>query len=130
MAGTRPFKAEVVRRRWSGPRRGDGAAGQESAITISPPPRVLDALRHDLVAAGLQEVGDLIVTEVSLTYTEAELTGQPLGQGEEVYWRLSAADGTGQGVAPRYFTLSKPPWPDREKDLGWTVTLRRAEVQS
>lgn len=128
--GTRPFKCYVVRRHWTGERRGEGTLVWDSETEITPAPRVdLGSLFHRLSDLGLESDGEIVLREVSLTYTEAELTGQPLADNEECFIRL--VEGQGQGIVSRDFVLatSKRPEPDREKDIGWRVTLTHAHFE-
>jgi hypothetical protein len=124
--GVQQYVVTVIRRRWNGGERGLGISTVVSSIALSPPPVVRDSLGYELRDSGLTEVGDITLTEVSLQYTEAELTGQPLGDDEEFLYRLT--DARGQGIAPDYFVIAAPPVPDRTRDIGWRVRLKRVEA--
>ena len=78
-------------------------------------------LRFDLLASGLDETWQIVLTEISLTYTEAELSGQTSTANQEVYYKL--VDAQGNGMATRYFDVHRPPVPDRDKGIGWILTL-------
>jgi hypothetical protein len=124
--GVQQYTVTLVRRRWDGGERGAGNVTVLSETVLTPPPVVVGMARYELRAGGLQEVGDITLREVSLTYTESELTGRPLDDGEEFFYRLT--DARGQGIGADYFILAAPPVPDRTRDLGWRLTLRRAEI--
>lgn len=126
IAGDRQWNVTLVRRRWSGTRVGEGTASFISQTTISPTPRVEQYVHDELRPAGLEEEGAVIVTEISLTYSEADLTQQPVAANEEVYVRVT--DAQGQAIAPRFYTLSRPPEPDRTKRMGWRLHLKRIQV--
>ena len=110
------------------PNRGEGVATRITT-EILPAPKVDEAgdvLKHLFSAIGRLEVGDLALSEVSLTYVENELTGYPLLQNEEFYFKMM--DQWGQGLRTRYFTHTGPPWADRQKSIGWIVSLKRCEM--
>jgi hypothetical protein len=128
--GVRQWRVIVVRRRWSGARRGQGTPSFVSQLELDPRPlvRVPDAqiaLHLEMELQGRQEAGLIDLVEVSLRYSEGDLTGGELAANEELYYRL--IDGEGQGLLVRHYVLDGPPRPDREKTLGWVVHLRRAE---
>lgn len=113
-------------RSWSGSRRGDGTLGSETATEITPTPRVgwadgAGRLRFDLHPTGLDEAGQIVLTEISLTYTEAELSGQTATAAQEVYYKLT--DAQGNAMSARYFVVHRPPVPDRDTGIGWILTL-------
>lgn len=113
-------------RSWSGTRRGEGTLGAETATEITPTPRVgwadgAGRLRFDALPTGMNEDGEILLTEVSLTYTLAELSGQTTTAAQEVYYKL--VDRQGNGLATRYFNVKRPPIPDRENGIGWIIAL-------
>ncbi|MCG8423692.1 MAG: hypothetical protein MJE77_37820 [Proteobacteria bacterium] len=126
--GTRPHTVEVVRRTWTGPRRGEGTAS-DVRTAISPPPAVHVRVGNRLRPAGLEEEGDVVLTEISLTWAENELHEPALADTEEHYFRIIGAHG--QGVRPRYYVPMKPPVVRRGDHQGdqidWRLELRRVE---
>lgn len=113
-------------RSWSGTRRGEGTLGSETAAQITPTPRVGWAdgsgrIRFDLNPGGLEDAGQIVLTEVSLTYTQAELAGSTSTVTQEVYYKL--VDAQGNGMATTYWVVHRPPVPDRDKGIGWILTL-------
>ena len=123
--GLRQFRLHTVRRAWTGEAVGDG--DYEDLITeITPRPVVnayQDNIMNQLEPCGLQEAGMVLISEVSLSYTEAELTGGALAANEE--WFLLLQDGHGQQIQLRDFVMMSPPFPDRETDIGWKIRLKR-----
>lgn len=129
--GARPHRVFVVRRAWTGPRVGEGTL-VDAETEILPRPAVLTAGLHgELRPAGLEEEGDIVVSEISLTWTEPELFSPTLAAGEQHLFRLD--DAHGQLGRSRYYVPSGPPvavWGDQVRDdvLGWTLHLKRAEA--
>jgi hypothetical protein len=129
--GARPFRTFVVRRTWVGPRAGEGAM-TEVATEILPRPAVLVAgLRGDLRPAGLDEEGDIVVSEISLRWTEPELYSPTLTDVQRHMFRID--DAHGQGVRSRFYVPTRPPTPirgdsDRPDVLSWSIELRRQET--
>ena len=103
-----PIRRQALRR-WSAPTPRIGWADGSGRI------------RFDLNPGGLEEAGQIVLTEISLTYTEAELSGQTATANQEVYYKL--VDAQGNGMATRYFDVHRPPVPDRDKGIGWILTL-------
>lgn len=131
--GVRQFRVYLVKRRWSGTCRGEGTPTFVYQNEITPQPKVdlLSALetfgvQFRQTEFGREEEGDIFVTEVSFTYTEAELLGGTLANNEEFYYRL--VDAYGQGIQTRYFIPSRPPESDRVKTMGYRLQLRRVEI--
>lgn len=124
--GVRQFRCYLLKAIWSGGRVGLGAKRISYIKELIPAPRVKLDDRHDLTPGGLQESGIATLTEVSLTYTQAQLLGEPMAAGEEFFYLL--VDGLGQGISRRVFVPQDHPWPDREKDIGWQVKIRRVDL--
>lgn len=125
--GARDFRAFVVRKAWDG---GEVGVGNETDVVVTeilPLPNVSAIGVHgELRPAGLEEEGDLVLSEVSLTWTEGELySPDDLAANEQHLIRLDGA--TGQGVRSRYYVPAAPPVPDRT-GLGWVMRLRRVEA--
>lgn len=109
---------------------GDGSTEFVTQTTLDPQPHVSwDARDYRLdpnAGCGLVDAGYCTLREVSLTLTEDELLGSPIASGDEVYYRIS--DAQGQSIETTYWVVTGTPEPDREKDIGWIVKLRRYEV--
>lgn len=129
--GARPFRVFVVRRSWAGARAGEGVA-TDVVTEILPRPAVLVAgLRGDLRPAGLDEEGDIVVTEVSLTWTEPELFSPSLADNQRHLFRTD--DAHGQLGRSRFYVPTRPPtqiWGDSDRPdvLSWSIELRRVET--
>lgn len=129
--GVRQFSVRVIRKLWSGARGGLGAARIDHISEIVPAPRVRLLDNHVLTEGGLQEVGAAVVDEISLTYSESQLVGGSHGDlavAEEFFWRFD--DRIGQGVTQRVYIPQDHPWPDREKNIGWEIKLRRDDARN
>ena len=130
--GTRPFDCQTILRTWLGESglNGDGDF-RDVVTTITPAPRIEQwaGSKWVLLAAGVHEDGTIRVSEVSLSYTYAELTGAGIGAGpggslqqnQQFFYRL--VDAHGQGQEDRILKQSRPPFVDREKTIGWVMWL-------
>jgi hypothetical protein len=127
--GLRQFRVYLETVTWSGGRRGVGT-GSLVSVEITPSPSVKapnnqGAQHWEGTPAGRVEEGELQLEGVSLTYTEAQLTGGSPAAGVEFRYKIT--DAQGQGIAARYYVPIAPPFADREKTIGWKVGLRRVE---
>jgi len=126
--GVRSYRTFLVLRTWSG---GDFGVGRPVDVEkeIRPQPLVWtwDGMRWGLEACGLNEMGEIKLTEVSLTYTDADLTGPDLEPNQA--WYIKLTDAQGQGSPARYFVHVRPPFKDRVKDMGWVVWLKFINLQ-
>lgn len=127
--GVRQWDVYRVVRTWSGSRPGTPTATSftDVATAITPIPEVLevDSMRLQLPPTGTYEDGDVKLTGISRTYTEAELTGTASTANVEVFYKL--ADKLGGGQADRYFTVVGKPL-SRPDNAEITMHLRRAVV--
>lgn len=122
--GTRQWRVFTRQRTWSNGRVGDGSA-IDVDTELTPAPRVrADNLYRQPIPAGMDEMGDIVIDQVSLTYTEAELAGGPGTAGVE--WFIVLKDAQGQATADRLYQLKEPPKPDRTKTIGWVMRLQRS----
>lgn len=138
--GVRAFRVYTVLRTWDGGYVGEGTAS-EVETEITPQPRVLPystagamaGLAYKLEPCGLDEAGLVILKEVSLSYTQAELTGRPVVDGVEQSmadgqeWVIRIREAHGQEQSYKDFKIKGAPFPDRENDVGWELRLTRAE---
>lgn len=124
--GVRAFRVYRVIRTWSGEVEGDGDP-TDVAGELRPQPhvKIWDGLRWVAAVCGIRELGEVKLTEISLTYTERQLTGQPLGKNQTCFFAIGEAHGQGSEI--RLFANTRPPFIDREQDMGWTLFLRRVE---
>ena len=130
--GVRAYRVFTVLRTWSGGAVGRGSK-TDTEVELLPQPRVdvWDGRKFEMATCGLDEGGDVRLSEVSLTYTHAELT-RGLGSGTTLaanqQWLYRIAEANGQAQPSTYWVLSKSPFVDREKTLGWIVWLTLADV--
>lgn len=120
--GVRPFRVYTVLRSWTGEQEGEGSHF-DVISEITPQPRVgfWDGYKFALTPLGTHEDGEVQISEVSLTYTYDELSGGTLGLNQQ--WFYVLVDAHGQGCPDRYLRINRPPFPDREKNIGWEVRL-------
>lgn len=123
--GVRQFRCYLVKAIWSGGLVGIGSKRISYVKELIPSPKVKLDDRHDLTPGGLQETGTATLTEISLTYTQAQLLGEPMAAGEEFFYLLT--DRFTQGISRRVFIPQDHPDSDREKDIGWAVKVRRVD---
>jgi len=125
--GVRAYRVYRVIRSWSGGEIGEGEM-TDVAGELRPQPRVKiwDGLKFVQAVCGIRELGDVKLTEVSLTYSDADLTGQPLEAHQEMFLALGEAHG--QASPLRLWAHTQPPFIDREVDMGWVLHLRRVEA--
>ena len=130
--GARPYRVSLVWTRWTGGERG---AGQEEIVReemILPTPVVKDlsGLRNRLTPIGLDEVGDLQVSQISPRYTEDLLMGRvsddghPISEDESFFYEVFAPGHDHTGIRRRFFPVSAPTYEPTKFE--WKVNLRRA----
>ena len=123
--GFRQFNVHLVTVTRTNMRAGDPRNKTVTETLMDPLPRVNPyRTANKLEACGLDEAGVVEVTEISMTYTEDELTGKSLGKDVEFYWKIS--DAQGQATCTRYFTVERDPYPERECCPQWKILLRLA----
>jgi len=132
-AGDRQWNVAVVRRVYPSGRRGDLSAGAPTVtvLTLSPHPRVQfptddKGVHFEMQPHGKLEEGPCTISEISLAYSEDQLTPKNLGADTEFYYRLT--DAQGQQIPARHYVPAGPASPDREMNMGWTITLVRRQV--
>jgi len=130
MFGVRAFRVYTVLRTWAGQMVGDGDF-TDVVTELTPQPRIeqWDGYKWVLMPSGVHEDGLIRMTEVSLTYTHAELTGAlDAGQrNQQFFFRL--VDAYGQANEDRILRHSRPPFVDREKTMGWICWLMDMNVE-
>ncbi len=121
--GTRPWAVSIITRSWSGGRRGVGSPSVK-VLTLDPTPRVERVTKDRMGPAGREASGSVVLTEVSLRYSEAELQPSIL-DGNEVAYRLTEI--RGQKQKPKYYVLAASPVPRRgdktADNTDWYVLL-------
>lgn len=125
--GVRAYRVYRVIRTWGGKTAGEGAF-TDDAGELRPQPRVRqwDGLKYVQAVCGVRELGDVKLTEVSLTYSAEQLDPRTLRGNQELFFAMG--DAHGQGSPMRLWANAVPPFIDREKDMGWVLHLRRVEA--
>lgn len=129
--GLRPYRVYLIRTRWSGKRRGEGVETVFSEKEVTPTPKIdqISSLQNQLLDIGLDETGQLTVSEISPRYTETELTGvaqdgAEIPRNETFYWEVDLSRGDLDAKRRRRFVPKTAVYYDAE-NLQWTVTLTR-----
>jgi hypothetical protein len=129
--GLRPYTVKMVRVAWSGIERGVGMPQVESETLIEPTPKITDftALQEVLQPVGLDEIGGILVSEISGRYTEDELRGLKPGETEippnvEFFYEIEypRAD-NGPVTKRRFFPRSAPAY--ESGALQWSLRLEK-----
>lgn len=127
--GARIHDVRLVRTRWSGGVRGRGVEEVISDEPILPAPLVRDlsGVRSYQSGVGAIERGSVVVSEISLRYTEDELQGNypggaPIPPNENFYWEVVNIS-SGER---RRFLPDGPPTPDPLK-FEYRIRLTRAQ---
>lgn len=125
--GVRAYRVYRVIRTWSGKTVGEGQHS-DSAAELRPQPRleVWNGLRYVQASCGIRELGDVRLSEVSLTYTAEQLEPRSLAKNVECFFAIGEAHG--QLTPLRVWAHTAPPFIDREETFGWVMFLRRIET--
>jgi hypothetical protein len=130
--GARPYKIRIVRVRWSTGTRGEGVGEALSAMDLLPTPKMsgLGAVKEIVNPIGLDEAGELEVTQISGTFSENDLRGYdsdgaPPADGDEVFYEIEFPQMDGQPGLKRRFLLSGAP-EYLASACQWKITLNRA----
>lgn len=132
-AGLRPYAVAIVRVRYAGgARRGDGPQEVIGEWPILPTPKIgdLTGMQEIVDVDQLREVGTVLISEISLRYTEDVLLGRgdggaPVSASEAVYFEVRFLDGTGRVTQRRRFTAASPPFADMAR-AQWMISVSRA----
>lgn len=129
--GCRPYRVRIVRTRWTGGRRGDGHEVVTHERELLPVPLVSDLSGLGAVVnpAGLAEVGTIVISEISGSYTEDDLRGydddgSPAGADEQVFYEIMFPRPNIDGLRRRFTLVSAPAWEPLR--FQWTARLERA----
>ena len=107
-------------RTWSGGELGAGTA--TSVVTkITPTPKVTFKGGEHLLTAGREEDRTMQAANISLTYVENYLQGDPKAAGVEVFYKL--VERNGQAADPTTWILSGVPQAQRNK-IGWLLDFK------
>lgn len=129
--GLRPYKVRIVRAKWSGGERGVGTLSEISELVLLPTPRIHDliSLTEIVQPVGLDEIGAVMLDEISGRFTEDELMGRdsdgsqiPLD--EEMFYEVEFPRPDGKaGPRRRFFPRSAPHYAAGK--LQWMVHLEK-----
>lgn len=126
--GTRPWTVAIVTRRWSGEERGVGTP-TVTVLELDPTPMVKANIRDRMGPAGREEAGSVVLTGVSLRYTEAELAPK-VDNRTEVAYRLT--EGHGQYKKTRWCVIAGTPVARRGDQPGdgtdWYIVLNQTSA--
>lgn len=124
--GVRAYRVYRVIRTWSGARPGEGSFVDDAA-ELRPQPRVSvwDGFRYVQAVCGINELGDVKLTEVSLTYTAEQIDPKSLAHNQEFF--IAIGDAHGQATPVRLWAHKMPPFIDRERDMGWVFLLHKID---
>lgn len=125
--GVRAYRVYRVIRSWTGKTAGEGQY-TDAAAELRPQPRVnvWSGFKFVQATCGIRELGDVQLSEVSLTYTAEQLDARTLRANQELFFVLGEAHG--QASPLRVWAHTAPPFIDREKTMGWLLFLRRVEA--
>lgn len=132
-AGLRPYTVTIVRARYAGMRaRGDGPAEILGEWPLLPTPKVgdLTGLGEVLDADQLRESGSILLSEVSLSYSEDILLGRgpngdPVSPAETVFFEIRNLDIAGRATCRSRFVAASKPYSDTTRAM-WSIMLARA----
>jgi len=132
-AGLRPYIVRLVWTRWSEGQRGYGTEEVAREEVLLPTPKIapLDSLDAQQFSIGAEEIGDIMLEQISARYTEdfilgRNAVGDPIAEDEEFYYEVEfpQENGVFPGIRRR-FVLSGAP----NRSAGqfqWKVMLRKA----
>jgi hypothetical protein len=130
--GARPYVVALVRTRWAGGERGVGAEEVLSVEPIEPTPLVapLSRLSRGTQVVGVEEAGELRVSEISPRYTEDYLTGlgedgSPVPLDQNFYWEITFPKANRADVRRRFRLASVPSYEPTK--FQWTVDLEKVD---
>jgi hypothetical protein len=129
--GLRPYIVRIVRTRWSGPYRGQGQEYVVSETDVLPTPKISDlsGITAIVQPIGLDEIGGIMVSQISGRFTEEELRGlsadgSPPEVTDNVFWEIEFPRPDGPGERRRFVMRSAPHYYSGR--LQWVVRLERA----
>ncbi len=135
--GLRSYQVSLVWTRWTGGERGRGNEYIVEVLPLLPTPKLseLTGLEQELKEIGLNEQGNLTVSELSLRFTEDLLMGRggPLPPGQPIppdvnfFWEVYLPEKRGSGIRRRFFPASAPSRNGGEFE--WSITLKEQEGQ-
>ena len=98
--GDRPYIVYLVKRKWDGGNRGIGNVTEVSRVQVDPVPLISNATDLQAQESGLDEIGTINISEVSLSYNQDALTGGSLAVDEEFFWEVQYDSGNTRRYKP------------------------------
>ena len=123
--GLPPFDMYRVVRTYTSGIIGDGVYTEDSTL-LSPPPMVKFDGKDKLERGGRHDQRTLTATEVSLSYEENWLQGEPAGAGEICYYKLVERNSTTLADTTTWI-LDAIPEAQRD-EIGWKLSFRRFDM--
>lgn len=129
--GVRPYQVRLVHTRWSGGRRGQGVEQVVSVVPVLPTPKVetIESLDRTVNQTGVDEYGQVTVSQISGRYTEDQLLGRnpdtgKIDQDLNFYWEIEFPGRTSNvRIKRRFFPASAPEL--RAGGFNWVISLGR-----
>jgi hypothetical protein len=115
-----------VLRSWSGNEIGVGTPTDLETL-ITPTPKIEFTGKIELTQFGLEDKRKMKASEISLTFQENFLQGDPKLPGQECFYKL--VERNGQGADTTYWTLINIPLVERE-EINWVLEFGPATVCS
>jgi len=113
--GARPYQVSLVWTAWSGGKRGHGVESVVREEMVLPTPKVSDLtdLSRELSSIGVDEVGSVRVSEISVSYGEDRLLGRgddgtKIPDDQNFYWEIRAPQSSGDSVRRRFVPKAAP----------------------
>ncbi len=130
--GVRRCIVRQVRTKWSGGARWRGEEAVLSEVELLPNPKVVDlsTLREVVSSTALMEAGQVVVDEISGTYTEDFLRGLDgrgeIPEDESFYYEIEFRSvGSASNPRRRFVVASNPNYV--ADDVRWVLTLSAAQ---
>ena len=136
--GIRPYRVFLMHTKWTGGARGSGTETVTSEEEILPTPEVdieemePANLNREFSPYGIREEGGVVLTEISLNYSEHVLLGRSnsgtiIPKDESFYWEIRE-DGSSTPSAPRKRRFHAASIPSKNPDnVCWSIRLLRAQ---
>ncbi len=130
--GLRPYEVRIVTVRWTGGYRGEGVPEVVSLLRLEPTPLVesISNIDQRLEAFGLDDVGNIQISEISLRYNEDILlgrssTGDDPAEDTEVFYEVNLRTSLQGDPVLRRFTPTSTPTYDPD-NVQYTLRLASA----
>jgi hypothetical protein len=130
--GLRPYEVRIITARWTGGYRGEGVPEVVDILLLEPTPLIesISNIDQRLEAFGLDDVGSIQISEISLRYNEDILLGRDAqgndpAEDTEVFYEVSLRTSVQTDPVLRRFTPTSTPTYDPD-NLQYTLRLASA----